>query len=106
MSSDHFSRDKVLTNVSLYWLSGHILSAARIYYEQRRRPAAPRAPGKISIPTAFARFPAEFAAPPREVLERVFNLVRYTDQPKGGHFAAMEQPELWSNDVGEFFSSL
>ncbi|PYS55893.1 MAG: hypothetical protein DMG13_02120 [Acidobacteria bacterium] len=101
-----FSRDKVLTNVSLYWLSGHILSAARVYYEQRQRPAEPRAQGKISVPTGFARFPAEFAAPPRQVLERVFNLVRYTELPKGGHFAAMEQPELWAKDVAAFFSSL
>jgi len=102
-----FTRDKVLTNVSLYWLTGHILSAARIYYETRQRQAQPAPQGRITVPAGFARFPAEFAAPPREVLERVFtNLTHYTEQPRGGHFAAMEQPELWANDVATFFSKL
>jgi len=101
-----FSRDRLLTNVSLYWLTNRVLSAARIYFEQRQRQAATVARGRITVPTGFARFPAEFYAPPREVLERVFNLVHYTEQPKGGHFAAMEQPELWSSDVARFFSSL
>jgi microsomal epoxide hydrolase len=101
-----FTRDRLLTNVTLYWLTNRILSAARIYYEQRQRPTASQARGKISVPTGFARFPAEFSAPPREVLERVFNLVHYTEQPRGGHFAAMEQPDLWANDVARFFSSL
>jgi epoxide hydrolase len=102
-----FTRDKVLTNVSLYWMSGHILSAARVYYENRQRQAQPAPQGKIAVPTGFAHFPAEFAAPPREVLERVFtNLTHYTEQPRGGHFAAMEQPDLWANDVATFFSSV
>jgi pimeloyl-ACP methyl ester carboxylesterase len=101
-----FTQDRILTNVTLYWLTNRILSAARIYYEQRQRPAASQARGRISVPTGFARFPAEFAAPPRDVIERTFNVVHYTEQPRGGHFAAMEQPDLWASDVDRFFSSL
>jgi pimeloyl-ACP methyl ester carboxylesterase len=101
-----FTRDRVLTNVTLYWLTNCMLSAGRIYYEQRQRSAATLARGRVTVPTGFAHFPAEFYAPPREVLERVFNLVHYTKQPKGGHFAALEQPELWAADVAKFFSSL
>jgi pimeloyl-ACP methyl ester carboxylesterase len=93
--------------VSLYWFSGSILSAARIYYENTHRSGAEPAPrGRIAVPTGFARFPAEPWGPSREVMERVANLVRYSEMPAGGHFAAFEQPELWAQDVDAFFVSL
>ena len=104
---DTFSRDQLLTNVSLYWFSGSILSSARIYYENTHRSAEERAPqGRITVPTGFAHFPREPWGPPREVMDRVANLVRYSEMARGGHFAALEQPELWAEDVEAFFSSL
>ena len=100
-----FDRDRLLTNVMLYWLPGSILSAARIYYESRRVAAA-LPTGRITVPTAYARFPAEPWSAPREVVGRRYNLVRLTDLSHGGHFAAMEQPQLFAADVAQFFSSV
>lgn len=111
-----FDRDRVLTNVTLYWLSGSTYSAARLYYESQMfsrppqpagsRPPTAAAPARIEVPTAYACFPGEPWRAPREVLERRFNLVRYSVQPRGGHFAALEQPALFAGDVAAFFGSL
>ncbi|HWO94197.1 MAG TPA: alpha/beta hydrolase, partial [Dehalococcoidia bacterium] len=102
-----FEKDAVLANVSLYWFTNTVLSAARTYYEARREsPAMAVTAGRVEVPTAFANFPAEPFRSPRAAIERAYNLVRWTDQQKGGHFAAMEQPELFAKDVAEFFASL
>ncbi len=99
-----FDRDAVLANVTLYWLTGKVLSAARTYYEARQEP--PEQPGgRIETPTAYARYPAEPWAAPRSAVERSYNLVRWTELDRGGHFAALEQPELFSDDVAAFFST-
>jgi pimeloyl-ACP methyl ester carboxylesterase len=100
-----FDRDRLLTNVMLYWLTGSALSAARIYYEMRRG-GAPALAGRVQVPTSYARYPAEPWAAPREVVERRYNLVRLTEPAHGGHFAALEQPELYAEDVASFFSDL
>ena len=101
-----FDRDDVLANVTLYWLTGKVLSAARTYYERQHEepPYQPR--GRIEAPTAFARFPAEPWAPPRAAMERGYNLVRWSEMDRGGHFAALEQPELLADDVAAFFATL
>ena len=101
-----FSRDGVLANVTLYWLTGTALSAARTYYERSREEPPHTPAGRLEVPTAFARYPAEPWRAPRSMLERSFNLVRWTEQPRGGHFAAMEQPDLFASDVRAFFSDL
>ncbi len=110
-----FRRDDILTNVTLYWLTGSIYSAARLYYESQmfgraqQPPAtspAPAAAARIEVPTAYARFPGEPWAAPRDAAERRFNLVRFTELPRGGHFAALEQPALFASDVAAFFGSL
>lgn len=100
-----FDRDRLLTNVMLYWLTGSVLSAARIYYEMRRGGMAALA-GRVTVPTGYARFPAEPWAAPRDVVERRYNLVRMTEPARGGHFAALEQPELYAADVASFFTGL
>ena len=87
----------------LYWLTGKVLSAARIYYETSHM-SEPLFTPPIEVPMAYAKFPAEAWAAPREVVERVYNLVQYTEAPQGGHFAAMEQPEFFASDVAAFFS--
>jgi microsomal epoxide hydrolase len=102
---DTFDRDRLLTNVMLYWLTGSVLSAARIYYEMRHGGAASLA-GQVTVPTSYARFPAEPWAAPREVVERRYHLVRMTEPARGGHFAALEQPTLYAADVASFFGTL
>ncbi|MGE5841700.1 MAG: hypothetical protein ACM335_05440 [Deltaproteobacteria bacterium] len=60
----------------------------------------------MSVPTGYARFPAEPWAPPREVVARQYNLVYYSEPSKGGHFAAMEHPDVWAREVAGFFSRI
>lgn len=103
---DTFSRDDVLTTAMLYWLPGTILSAARIYYETFNPVRDERVGGRVEVPTGYARFPAEPWAPPREVVERTYNLVRYSEPPRGGHFPALEQPQIWAEEVRGFFDGL
>ncbi|MFD1663673.1 epoxide hydrolase family protein [Streptomyces caeni] len=100
-------RDRLLTNVMLYWLTGTAGSAARIYYERAHasgRAAAPAEPS--TAPTALAVFPAELQVPLRHRAERTENLVRWTEFDRGGHFAAMEEPDLLVDDVRAFFRQL
>ncbi len=101
-------RDRLLTNVMLYWLTATAGSAARIYYERAHlqgewaaRPAEPS-----TAPTAVALFPAELQIPLRHKAERTENIVRWTEFERGGHFAAMEEPELLVGDVRAFFRQL
>ena len=101
-----FTRDRLLTNVMLYWLPGCALSAARLYYETFHHMPKHLRKGRVSVPTGYAKFPAEPWAPTREAVARQYNLVHYREQVKGGHFAAMEQPVLWANDVATFFSRI
>ncbi|GKQ33937.1 epoxide hydrolase family protein [Streptomyces sp. A012304] len=101
-------RDLLLTNVMLYWLTGTAGSSARIYYERQHtttgRVAAPQEPS--SAPTALALFPAEPQIPLRRKAERTENLVRWTSFDRGGHFPAMEEPDLLVGDVRAFFRQL
>jgi microsomal epoxide hydrolase len=102
-----FSRDDILTTAMLYWVSGRVLSAARLYYETSNPvPGGLRAGGRIEVPTGYARFPAEPWGPPREIAERTYNLVSYSEPARGGHFPALEQPDIWSREVGGFFAAI
>ncbi|MEE8421147.1 MAG: epoxide hydrolase family protein [Dehalococcoidia bacterium] len=100
-----FDRDDVLANVTLYWLTGTALSSARIYYEAFHE-SPPQTAAKVETPTGFARFPAEPWAAARSAVERSYNLVHWSEMPRGGHFAALEQPQLFAEDVAAFFGSL
>lgn len=101
-------RDRLLTNVMLYWLTGTAGSAARIYYERAHatsgRAARPTEPS--TAPTALALFPAELQLPLRHKAERTDNIVRWTEFDRGGQFAAMEEPDLLVDDVRAFFRQL
>lgn len=99
-----FTKDEILTNVSLYWFTQSAASSARIYYEQRHAP--PSAEPRITVPTACALFAKEIIAPQRAWVEAAYNLKRWTELPRGGHFAAMEEPELFVDDVRAFFRDL
>ncbi|BAN26884.1 epoxide hydrolase family protein [Caballeronia insecticola] len=98
-----FSKDDLLTNLSLYWHTQSIGTAMQMYWENRLQPMRFAAGERVLPPVGFARFPKEIHRPPREWLERVFNVVQWSDMPRGGHFAAMEQPELLAAEIRVFF---
>lgn len=98
-----FSKDQLLENIMLYWVTGTINSAMRFYYECIGPNRPPDEEWRfIEVPTAHARFPAEIRPTPRLWAEQMYNIVRWTKLPKGGHFAAFEQPELFVSDLREF----
>ena len=97
-----FSKDEILAHVTLYWLTGSIGSSMRLYREARSVPLAFAGGKRVPAPCAVARFPKEEPMPPREWVERAYDVVRWTEMPRGGHFAAMEEPELLAGDVREF----
>lgn len=96
-----FSKDELLTNVMIYWVTESGPSSVRIYYENRLDPGLP---GRVDVPVACARFPREmFAIVPTRWIEAQYNLQQLTDMPRGGHFAALEEPHLLVDDVRTFF---
>jgi pimeloyl-ACP methyl ester carboxylesterase len=96
--------DYVLTQASLYWFTGTIASSFRPYWEHRTFP--PAGAGRVQVPTALAVFPGDLVRPPRTWAERSYDLRRYSRMPRGGHFAAVEEPELLAADIREFFTGL
>jgi len=103
---DAVDRDQLLTNVMLYWLTGTAGSAARIYYERAHSEYWGAPPEPSSAPTALADFPREPLVPLRHIAERTNNIVRWTTFDRGGHFAAMEEPDLLVADIRTFFREL
>lgn len=101
-----FTKDELLTNITLYWMTQTAASSARIYYESRHAPPSATAGRRIEVPTACADFPKEIIWSPRRWLEPRYNITRWTEMPKGGHFAAFEQPQLFVDDVRAFFRSV
>jgi pimeloyl-ACP methyl ester carboxylesterase len=100
-----FTKDELLTNITLYWLTQTATSSARIYYENAHAAPVP-ASRRIDAPTACADFPKEVIWSPRKWMEARYNITRWTAMPRGGHFAAFEQPELFVDDVRAFFRDL
>lgn len=103
-----FSKDDLLTTVSLYWFTQTFHTSARMYADTRRSRPAPahaRRP-EVEAPTAIAVFPQDVIQYPRSVAERHANLQQWTVMPSGGHFAPMEEPELLVDDVRRFFRRL
>jgi microsomal epoxide hydrolase len=97
---DAVDRDQLLTNVMLYWLTGTAGSSARLYKESAgvwRTPARPSA-----TPTGVAVFPKDLVLPVRRLAEKTDNIVHWTEYDRGGHFPAMEQPELLVADIRKF----
>ncbi len=101
-----FDRDDLLTNISIYWLTGTATSSVRLYREARLASLTLQPGQRVVPPMGFARFPKEISRPPREWLERIFDVRRFSDMPRGGHFAAMEQPELLAEEIRAFFRPL
>ncbi|MBF6569583.1 MAG: alpha/beta fold hydrolase [Candidatus Binataceae bacterium] len=99
-----FSKQDLITSAMLYWVTGSIGSSMRLYYEARRYPWNPA--NRIEVPAAIAVFPGELMKPPRSWVEQVYDVRRWTVMRSGGHFAAMEEPELLANDIGAFFGEV
>ncbi|WP_318212084.1 epoxide hydrolase [Streptomyces sp. SJL17-1] len=102
---DAVDRDLMLTNVMLYWLTGTAGSSARIYYERAHAAYWGTPPEPSDTPTALADFAHDNFIPVRHIAERTNRIVQWTTYDRGGHFAAMEQPELLVGDVRRFFRS-
>ena len=98
--------DTLLTDISLYWFSDSLAASLRLYKENRLRPLAFEPGERVTPPLGVALFPRELPMPPRSWLERVFDVQRWTTMPKGGHFAALEQPTLLADDIRAFFGPL
>jgi pimeloyl-ACP methyl ester carboxylesterase len=98
-----FTKDELLTNLTIYWATETINSSVRLYYEHRHNPSPLKRGERIEVPTAVALFPGDISRPPREWAERAYNIQQWTEMPRGGHFAAMEEPELLVEDVRAFF---
>ncbi len=101
-----FTRDDLLTNIMLYWVTGTAHSSARMYYETTRSGRFGTAGERVETPTGCAIFPREIARPPRRWAERHYNVVHWTEMQRGGHFAAMEEPDLLVGDVQDMFRKL
>jgi microsomal epoxide hydrolase len=101
-----FTQDQYLTNVMIYLVSDTADTAVWFYRGAAEEPT--RLLGKLATPMGFAAFPKEMTAlaPPRSLLERSFNLVRYTPMPHGGHFACLELPQLLAADIRDFFRGI
>ncbi|WP_433218988.1 epoxide hydrolase family protein [Dactylosporangium sp. CS-047395] len=97
-----FTRDEILTNVTIYWLTGTIGSAMRMYRVNGAIPLAQHA-RRVEVPSGFSLYPADLVRPPRAWLDRIANTVRVTEHARGGHFAPFEQPAEYAAELKAFF---
>ena len=97
------SRDELLDNVMLYWITGSGASSARLYWESFNSFITD---GRVELPTGVAAFPKEILRTPRRWCEAAYNITHWTTMPRGGHFAALEQPDLFVDDVRAFFATV
>ena len=101
-----FSKDQLLANIGLYWFTGSIGSSFWPYYARMHGPW-PIPEGAVNVPMGYAEFPREILRPPRSMAEKTYtDIRRWTTMCKGGHFAAMEQPEALAHEIVEFFRPL
>ncbi len=97
-----FTPDEILTNITLYWLTESIGTSAHIYRENLSSLPPLQ---KSTVPVGVACFPADILPPPRSFAEKHYQICRWSNMPRGGHFPSMEEPELFTDDVRAFFRS-
>lgn len=101
-----FTKDELLSNVTLYWVTETIHSSIRLYNENSKNPLITGKDTYINVPTAIARFRYEEPFPPRKFIERGYNIRQWSEFAEGGHFPALEKPELLAADIISFFSKI
>ena len=108
-----FTKDELLTHVMIYWATQTIATSFYPYYDLMNAGAMRWISetiktwiGSASVPAGFALFPKDLVTPPREWAERFFNVQRWTEMPRGGHFAAAEEPELLAEEIRAMFRPL
>ncbi|GAB3644168.1 epoxide hydrolase family protein [Spirosoma arcticum] len=99
-----FTKDELLTNIMLYWATETVHSSFMPYFDEDEK--SPPKPGKINVPTGVSIFPQDIVPAPREFAERFYDLQHWVEMPSGGHFAALEEPELLAEDLRNFFRPL
>ncbi|MDO7895907.1 epoxide hydrolase family protein [Pseudomonas citrulli] len=107
--ADHrpaIEREWLLTNATLYWLTNCIGSSFRPYVEGSQRPLLFNSGERVTPPVGVAVFPKELPMPPRSWVQRGYNVTHWSAMPRGGHFAALEQPQLLAQDIRAFFRTL
>jgi pimeloyl-ACP methyl ester carboxylesterase len=97
-----YTKDEILTNVTLYWLTGTIGSSMRMYHANAAIPREQLA-RRVEVPSGFTLFAGDIVRPPRAALPHGANVVRVTEPARGGHFAAFEEPEIYAQELREFF---
>jgi pimeloyl-ACP methyl ester carboxylesterase len=100
-----FTKDELLTNITIYWATQTAGSSLRPYWDARNNPDRPSWT-RVCVPCGIAVFPKDLDVPPREFAERSYDVRHWTEMPRGGHFAAFEQPDLLAADIREFFHDL
>jgi microsomal epoxide hydrolase len=101
-----FTKDQLLTNITVYWVTGTATSSTRLYYEMRNAGATALPQQYVDVPTGIASYPGEVTKPPRRWVERRYRVTHWAELPRGGHFAAMEVPDLFVEDVRRFFRTV
>jgi pimeloyl-ACP methyl ester carboxylesterase len=99
-----YTKDELLTNIMIYWVTQTINPSIRSYYEEGHAPSL-KSGQRVEVPVAMALFPKD-TPPPRALAERTLRIERWTEMPRGGHFPALEVPELYAADLQVFFRSL
>jgi hypothetical protein len=105
----HIGRDELLTTLTLYWATGSITSSMRDYYDNRWHGRRIGPGDRVTVPTGIGVFAHEYVpegVPPRSLLERLYDVRRFTIHPRGGHFAAAEVPDLLADDIADHFAGL
>ena len=98
-----FTKEELLANITLYWITQTLHSSIRIYNENSKHPLQFKSNDFVAVPVGFAKFPKELPTPPRSYIEKGFNIQHWTEMPVGGHFAAIEQSDLLADDIRDFF---
>lgn len=101
-----YTKDELLTIVTIYWVTNSIGSSVRMYKENQSSLWTMGPDEKVPAPAGMAMFPQEISRPPREWAERSYNVRRFEEMPRGGHFAALEEPELLAGEIRAFFRPL
>lgn len=99
-----FTKDELLTNLTLYWVTQTIRSSFTPYFDEDQTPS--QMTGKVDVPTGVAIFPKDILPAPKSFADRFYNIVRWSEMPRGGHFSAWEEPELLAGEITEFLRPL